>query len=55
MSKWSDLLQEKYNKKVPKSGDTTIQDWLSDQSSPDSGCPLVDAPFIFEVEDDSSL
>jgi hypothetical protein len=48
-------MQEKYNKKVPKVGDVTIQEWLSDQSSPDTGCPLVDAPFIFEAEDDSRL
>ena len=55
MSEWVEILEKQYNKKVPKHGDFTIQTWLADPSSPESGCPLVDYPFIFEVKDDNNL
>lgn len=55
MSEWVEILEKEYNRKVPKQGDLTIQNWLADQSSPDSGCPLIDNPFILETSDDNSI
>lgn len=55
MSKWVDILEQKYGMRISEQGDFTIQAWLADQSSPDSGCPLVDAPFILEVENDDNI
>lgn len=28
-----------------------LQDWLGSEMEGDSGCPLVDSPFVFKVED----
>ena len=55
MSEWVEILKKEYNKKVPKQGDLTIQRWLADQSDPNSGCPLVDNPFILELNNDNNV
>lgn len=55
MSEWSDIMEKIYHIKVPRNGTYSIQGWLKDQSSEDTGCPLVDNPFIFEENNDNTV
>jgi hypothetical protein len=50
MSRWVEILKEEYMVDYSIEWGYQIQTWLATQDTDDTGCPLIDSPFIMEIE-----
>lgn len=48
MSQWVDRIENEYFITFNENG-YQIQEWLATQDTEETGCPLIDVPFILEV------
>jgi hypothetical protein len=48
-TQWIDSFEEGYGSFLGDESFSYLQKWLSTQETDESGCPLVDNPFIFSI------
>ncbi len=48
-TQWIDSFERMYGSFLGDEGFSYLQKWLSTQETDESGCPLVDNPFIFSI------
>jgi hypothetical protein len=48
-TQWIDSFEGRYGSFLGNDNFSYLQNWLSTQETDDSGCPLIDDPFIFNI------
>jgi hypothetical protein len=54
-SKWVEIFEQTYGELVPNEQFFYLQEWLAVQDTDESGCPLIDQPFIFDIGDEDDI
>lgn len=48
-TQWIDSFEKRYGSFLGNEGFLDPQKWLSTQETDESGCPLIDDPFVFSI------